>query len=45
MCQMSIIIEKLKAIFLRISKWFYENVIVLNPNKCHFMVLGDSNCT
>ena len=45
MCQISIIIEKLKANFLRISKWFHENVIVLNPNKCHSMVLGDYNCT
>ena len=23
----------------------HENLMVLNPDKCHFMVLGDSNCT
>ena len=42
---LSIIIENLKADFLRISKWFHGNVLVLNRDKCHFMVLGDSNCT
>ena len=42
---LSIIIENLKADFLRISKWFHENFMVLNPFKCLFMVLGDSNCT
>ena len=42
---LSIIIGNLKADFLRISKWFHENFMVLNPDKCHFMVLGDSNCT
>ena len=40
-----IIIEKLKDSFLRISNWFHENVKVLNPDKCHFMVLSDSNCS
>ena len=42
---LSIIMENLKAYFLRISKWFHENFMVLKPDKCHFMVLGDSNCT
>ena len=42
---LSIIIENLKADFLRISKWFHENFMVLNPDKSHFMVLGDSNFT
>ena len=42
---LSIIIENLRANFLRTSKWFHENFMVLNPDKCHFMVLGDSNCT
>ena len=42
---LSITIESLKADFLRISKWLHENFMVLNPDKCHFMVLGDSNCT
>ena len=40
-----IITENLKADFLRISKWFHENCMIINPDKCHFMVLGDSNCT
>ena len=39
----NIIIENLKADFLWISKWFHENFMVLNPNKCRFMVLGNSN--
>ena len=42
---LSIIIENLKADFLRISKWFHENVMVLNPDKCYFVVLGDSHAT
>ena len=47
---LSIIIEKLKVGFLRIgflriSKWFHENFMVLNPNNCHFVVLSGSNCT
>ena len=42
---LSIIIENLKANFLWISKWFHENFMVLNHDKCHFMVLGDLNCT
>ena len=42
---LSIIIENFKADFLRISRWFHENVMVLNPDKCHFAVLSDSNCT
>ena len=41
----NIIIENLKADFLWISKWFHENFMVLNPKKCHFMVLGNSNFT
>ena len=42
---LSIIIENPKADFERISTWFHENCMVVNPDKCHFMVLGDSNCT
>ena len=26
--------------FLIMQKWFYENHIVLNPGKCHYLVLG-----
>ena len=32
-----IIIENLKADFLRISRWFHGNFMVLIPDKCHFM--------
>ena len=42
---LSIIIENLKANSSWISKWFHKNFMVLNPDKFHFMVLGDSNCT
>ena len=34
---LSIIIENLKADFLRISRWFHGNFMVLIPDKCHFM--------
>ena len=33
-----IIIENLKADFLRISKWFHEIFVLPNSDKCHFMV-------
>ena len=26
--------------FTTISEWFYENYMVLNPDKCHFPTLG-----
>ena len=42
---LSIIIENLKSNLLRISKWFHENFMVLNPDKCHVMVLGDLGFT
>lgn len=35
------IIENLKADFIRISKYFHGNFIVRNPDKCHFTVLGE----
>ena len=38
---LSIIIEKLKDDFSKIPKWFHENFMVLNPNKCHFVVPRD----
>ena len=40
-----IIVEKIKTDFLRIPMWFCENIMVLNLEKYHFMVLGDSYCT
>ena len=31
--------ENLKINFFIIQKWFYENHTVLNPEKCHYLVL------
>ena len=42
---LSITIKNRKADFLRIFKWSHESFMVLNPDKFHFMVLGDSNST
>ena len=33
---LSIIIANLKADFLRISRWFHEDFLILNPDKCTF---------
>ena len=33
--------ENLKMNFLIMQKWFYENHMVLNPRKCHYLILGD----
>ena len=32
--------ENLKINFIIMQKWFYENHVVLNPGKCHYLVLG-----
>ena len=32
--------ENLKFNFLVMQKWFFENHMVLNPGKCHYLVLG-----
>ena len=37
--------ENFKSEFKGISKCFYENFVVLNPDKCQFMVIGDPNYT
>ena len=29
--------------FMILHKWFYENHMVLNPDKCHFIVIGDDD--
>ena len=42
---LSLITENLKVDFLRISKWVQENFMVLNSDKCNFVVLVDSNYT
>ena len=34
------IINSLSNDFTILSKWFYNNFIVLNPDKCSFMLLG-----
>ena len=39
-----IIIGNLKVDFLKISKWFHKTFMALNPDKCNFMVLSESNC-
>ena len=33
--------ENLKINFLVMQKWFYENHMVLNSRKCHYLVLGN----
>ena len=37
-------IDKIKNVLAKdfriVSKWIYENFIVLNSNKCHFMCIG-----
>ena len=33
--------ENLKINFFIIQKWFYESHMVLNPGKCHYLVLGN----
>ena len=37
--------KNLKVNFLIIQKWFYKNHMVLNPGKCHYLVLGNSDQT
>ena len=36
----NIVISRLRIDFAIISEWFYENYMVLNPDKCHFLTLG-----
>ena len=36
----NIVICKHRHCFQIISEWFYENCIVLNPDKCHFLTLA-----
>ena len=35
-----IIISRLSQDFVKISEWFYENYMVLNADKCHFITVG-----
>ena len=34
------VIVALRRDFSKLSEWFHKNSMVLNPEKCHFMVLG-----
>ena len=38
--RVSTIIDSLSHEFTILSKWFYNNFMVLNPDKCSFMLLG-----
>ena len=38
--RVSSIINSLRHEFTILSKWFYNNFMVLNPDKCSFMLLG-----
>ena len=31
--------------FMILHKWFHENHMVLNPDKCHYIVIGDDGPT
>ena len=37
--RVSTIIDSLRHKFTILSKWFYNNFMVLNPEKCSFMLL------
>ena len=36
----NIVISRLRDDFAILSEWLYENYMLLNPNKCHFLTLG-----
>ena len=35
------VINNLQIDFYTLKVWFYDNFLVLNPKKCHFMTLGN----
>ena len=37
------VINNLQTDFRTLKVWFYDNFLVLNPKKCHFMTLGNGN--
>ena len=37
--------NNLEMDFMILHKWFQENHMVLNPDKCHYTVIGDDNPT
>ena len=38
--RVSTIIDSVRHEFTTLSRWFYNNFMVLNPEKCSFMLLG-----
>ena len=38
-----LVYEKLRSDFAILSKWYFDNFLVLNAGKCHFMTLGTGN--
>ena len=41
--RVSTTIDSLRPEFTFLSKWFYNNFMVFNPEKCSFMLLGVDN--
>ena len=39
------VINNLQTDFRTLKVWFYDNFLVLNPKKCHFMTPGNSFAT
>ena len=37
-----IVLQCLERDFSKMSEWFKQNSMILNPKKCHFMMIGDS---
>ena len=40
---LNIVKENLKINFLIMQRWFYKNHMVLNPGKCHYLLLGNKS--
>ena len=37
------VMKNLQTDFRMLKVWFYDNLLVLNPTKCHFVTLGNEN--
>ena len=35
--------DDLEMYFIILHKWFHKNRMVLNPGKCHYIVIGDDD--
>ena len=35
--------DDLEMVFMILHKWFQENCMVVNPGKCHYIVIGDDD--